>query len=85
MTLTCLTVPPNGAGISMLALSDSSVISESSAAIVSPSETSTSMISTSSKSPMSGTGMSFVSLMASSGPWVAFLMDYTKATTDEHR
>ena len=49
------TVPPAGAGTSMVALSDSSVSSGSSALIASPSLTRISMIGTSLKSPMSGT------------------------------
>ena len=49
------TVPEDGAGTSMVALSDSSVSSGSSALIASPSLTRISMIGTSLKSPMSGT------------------------------
>ena len=49
------TVPDDGAGTSMVALSDSSVSSGSSALIASPSLTRISMIGTSLKSPMSGT------------------------------
>jgi len=49
------TVPDEGAGTSMVALSDSSVSSGSSALIASPSLTRISMIGTSLKSPMSGT------------------------------
>ena len=48
-------VPADGAGTSIVALSDSSVISESSTPTVSPGFTSTSMTGTSLKSPMSGT------------------------------
>jgi hypothetical protein len=58
------TVPANGAGTSIVALSDSSVTSGSSAATVSPGETSSSMTGTSSKSPMSGTVTSFTSATA---------------------
>src|SRR5699024_190937 len=57
-TFMAVMVPSNGAGTSSVALSDSSVIRACSASIVSPSATSTSMISTASKSPMSGTLMS---------------------------
>src|SRR5690349_308411 len=49
------TVPDDGAGTSMVALSDSRVSSGSSALIASPSFTRISMIGTSLKSPMSGT------------------------------
>ena len=49
------TVPAAGDGISIVALSDSSVISGSSALISSPSLTRISMTGTSLKSPMSGT------------------------------
>ncbi|KAG0771028.1 hypothetical protein G6F22_016854 [Rhizopus arrhizus] len=49
------TTPPCDAGISIEALSDSTVIRLCSALIVSPTATSTSMTSTSLKSPMSGT------------------------------
>ena len=52
---TSLTTPANGAGISIDALSDSTVTSESSLAIVSPALTSTSITSTLSKLPISGT------------------------------
>ena len=54
------TVPEDGAGTSMVALSDSSVSSGSSALIASPSLTRISMIGTSLKSPMSGTVTSVV-------------------------
>ena len=47
--------PAAGAGMSIVALSDSSVISGSSAATVSPAATSTSITGTSEKSPISGT------------------------------
>ena len=49
------TTPAFGDGISMVALSDSSVISDCSLAIASPGLTRTSMTSISLKSPMSGT------------------------------
>ena len=55
LTLTSFTVPAAGAGTSIVALSDSSVTSESSAATVSPGFTKTSMTGMSLKSPMSGT------------------------------
>ena len=56
-----MTVPAAGEGTSIVALSDSSVISGSSGATSSPGATSTSMIGTSAKSPMSGTRTSIVS------------------------
>ncbi|KAG1447384.1 hypothetical protein G6F57_017086 [Rhizopus arrhizus] len=55
LTFTSLTTPPCEAGISIEALSDSTVIRLCSALIVSPTATMTSMTSTSLKSPMSGT------------------------------
>jgi hypothetical protein len=61
LTFTSATVPPAGAGMSMVALSDSSVSSGSSALIVAPAWTWTSMTGTSLKSPMSGTFTSIVS------------------------
>jgi hypothetical protein len=54
-TFSSVILPAAGAGTSIVALSDSSVISGSSSATSSPAETSTSMTGTSSKSPMSGT------------------------------
>src|SRR5689334_7867977 len=60
-TVTAFTTPAAGDGTSIVALSDSSVTSESSALTVSPGLTSTSMTGTSLKSPMSGT---FTSTMA---------------------
>ena len=60
LTLSSLTVPADGAGTSMVALSDSSVTSESSAFTASPALTKTSMTGTSLKSPMSGTLTSIV-------------------------
>ena len=59
------TVPPDGAGTSMVALSDSRVTRGSSASIASPSFTWTSMIGTSLKSPMSGTLTSFATPVSS--------------------
>ena len=58
-----LTVPDSGAGTSIVALSDSSEISGSSAFTVSPTLTKISMTGTSLKSPMSGTLMSMALLM----------------------
>jgi len=55
LTFNSVTTPDTGEGMSMVALSDSSVINESSAFTVSPTLTSSSMIGTSLKSPMSGT------------------------------
>jgi hypothetical protein len=55
LTLMDFTTPPCDAGISIEALSDSTVIRLCSGLIVSPTATSTSMTSTSLKSPMSGT------------------------------
>ena len=55
LTSNASTVPPPGAGTSIVALSDSSVINGSSALTASPSFTWISMIGTSLKSPMSGT------------------------------
>ena len=57
LTRTLRTLPPLGAGTSMLALSDSRVIRVSSGSITSPSDTATSMISTSVSPPISGTLM----------------------------
>src|SRR6266542_5519728 len=55
LTFNSLTVPADGAGTSMVALSDSSVTSGSSGFTASPGLTKTSMTGTSLKSPMSGT------------------------------
>ena len=55
LTRTSLTTPAEGDGISIVALSLSSVTSDCSAATVSPGLTRISMTSTSLKSPMSGT------------------------------
>src|SRR5690554_7667015 len=57
LTNTRTTLPPLGDGTSMLALSDSSVIRVSSGSMTSPSDTATSMISTASLPPISGTLM----------------------------
>src|SRR5208282_1158755 len=64
LTLSSLTTPAAGAGTSMVALSDSSVTSESSAFTVSPGLTKTSMTGTSLKSPISGTLTSIVLIAA---------------------
>ncbi len=66
LTLMSLTVPAAGEGTSIVALSDSSEISGSSAFTASPGLTKTWMIGTSLKSPMSGTLISSV-LIAVSG------------------
>src|SRR5438105_2498087 len=55
LTFTSLITPADGEGTSMVAFSDSSVTSESSAFTVSPALTRTSITGTSLKSPMSGT------------------------------
>src|SRR5688572_5129852 len=55
LILIAFTTPAEGEGISMVALSDSSVMSDCSFVTASPGFTSTSMTSTSLKSPMSGT------------------------------
>ena len=55
LTFSWLTLPAAGDGISIVALSDSSVMRDCSLAIVSPGLTRTSMTSISLKSPMSGT------------------------------
>src|SRR3954453_15268881 len=60
LTLISLTVPACEAGTSMVALSDSRLISGSSTLIWEPGWTWTSMIGTSLKSPMSGTRISLV-------------------------
>jgi hypothetical protein len=61
LTLSSLTTPAAGEGTSIVALSDSSVISGSSGCTWSPGEARTSMTGTSEKSPMSGTRTSIVS------------------------
>src|SRR5262249_31429624 len=55
LTLSSFTTPAEGAGTSIVALSDSSVMSGSSAFTASPGLTKISMMGTSLKSPMSGT------------------------------
>src|SRR5436190_738345 len=60
LTRNSLITPAEGAGTSIVALSDSSVTSESSAFTLSPGLTKTSMTGTSLKSPMSGTLTSMV-------------------------
>src|SRR5712692_5332678 len=55
LTLSSLTTPASGEGISIVALSDSSVMSDCSFATESPGLTRTSITSTCLKSPMSGT------------------------------
>lgn len=69
-TFTDSTVPATGEGTSIVALSLSSVIRDCSFSTLSPSPTSTSITGTFSKSPMSGTLTSTVSLMAWVG-WTA--------------
>src|SRR5436309_6252579 len=61
LTFSSAIVPPTGDGTSIVALSASSVISESSALTASPLFTCTSITATSLKSPMSGTRTSIVS------------------------
>ena len=56
LTFISFTTPAAGDGISIVALSDSSVMSDCSLVTASPGFTSTSITSTSLKSPMSGTG-----------------------------
>src|SRR5688572_7096951 len=65
-TFSCAILPASGEGISIVALSDSSVMSDCSLVTASPGLTSTSMTSTSLKSPMSGT---LTWLMRSSGSY----------------
>ena len=60
LTLSAATFPAAGDGTSIVALSDSSVTSESSALTESPALTSTSITGMSLKSPMSGTLTSIV-------------------------
>src|SRR5207244_636521 len=70
-SLRSLTTPADGEGTSMVALSDSSVISESSGFTASPGFTNTSITGTSLKSPISGTLTSTVLIVgvpASNGP-----------------
>ena len=63
-TVSALMTPFSGDGISMEALSVSTIIRPSSRSTVSPTPTSTSITSTSSKSPRSGTTMSIVFAMS---------------------
>src|SRR4051812_47214843 len=72
------TVPAAGDGTSMVALSDSSVMSGSSSATLSPGFTITSMIGTSVKSPMSGTRTS------SGSATFALLLEQRPAQVAEH-
>src|SRR5437867_9918429 len=74
LTLMSFTAPASGAGTSIVALSDSSVISASSAFTVSPGLTMISITGTSLKSPMSGT--------LTSGTPVAGLVGGGGAATD---
>src|SRR5947208_205999 len=67
-TASFCTVPPSGAGTSIVALSDSRVTSGSSAFTVSPALTMISITGTSLKSPMSGT---LISVTAMSPPRIA--------------
>jgi hypothetical protein len=64
LTFSSLTTPASGEGTSMVALSDSREISESSRATLSPGLTSTSMTGISLKSPMSGTLTSMTLLIS---------------------
>src|SRR5690606_23024213 len=63
-TFNSFTTPANGAGTSIVALSDSSVTRPWSCLTVSPTETSTPITGTSSNPPISGTRASFVAAMA---------------------
>src|SRR5690606_23818301 len=65
LTFISFTVPAAGEGTSIVALSDSSSMSGSSSAMVSPALTMTEMIGTSVKSPMSGTFTSIVDITCS--------------------
>src|SRR3990167_826352 len=62
LTLSSVTTPPSLAGISMEALSDSTVIRLCSGLMVSPTLTSSSMTATSSRSPISGTLISTIAI-----------------------
>src|SRR6478609_3590700 len=64
-TATVLTMPSAGDGTSIVALSDSSVTSGSSALTAAPGSTSTSITGTSRKSPMSGTLTSTIAIRCS--------------------
>jgi hypothetical protein len=68
LMLMSFTVPAEGEGTSMDALSDSSVINGSSGLTRSPCFTATSMIGTSLKSPMSGTRTSIVPYTPEAAP-----------------
>src|SRR3954451_9877821 len=63
LTSSLSTTPATGAGISIVALSDSSVTSGASTSTVSPSFTRSSITGTSVKSPMSGTATCVISAM----------------------
>ncbi len=65
LTLNSLITPAIGDGISMVALSDSTVSRDSSALTMSPGLTRISMIGTSLKSPISGTKISFTAMFVS--------------------
>ena len=65
LILISLITPANGAGISIVALSDSTVINESSALTVSPALTRISITGTSLKSPISGTNTSLIAMLIS--------------------
>ncbi|MDH6594855.1 hypothetical protein M2165_004744 [Variovorax sp. TBS-050B] len=67
-TLISFTTPAPDDGISIDALSDSTVMSDCSALTVSPTFTSTSITATSSKSPMSGTLTSTAAMLCVSRP-----------------
>src|SRR5438132_1159642 len=71
LTLTDCTVPPSGDGTSIVALSDSSEMSGSSAFTVSPALTNTSITGMSLKSPMSGT---FTSAIAPMSPPIQYAL-----------
>ena len=64
LVLNSFTTPAAGEGISMVALSDSTAINDCSGLTESPGATSTSITSTVSKSPMSGTRISLMAPMA---------------------
>src|SRR5262245_12950373 len=83
-TFNSATVPDSGAGTSIVALSDSSVTSGSSAFTASPAFTSTSMTGTSLKSPMSGTRTSATpagALVGAGGADTAVLASLAAALT----
>ena len=70
MTFSSLTTPAAEDGISIDALSDSTVTRDCSGFTVSPGLTSNSMTETSSKSPMSGTFTSIDAIFFFSGLWL---------------